>query len=767
MRSPLLDSGSSGLPRSDSGSNRAAVLDPAAEEWRKQLLQSSGDSDNEDDVESDDEHDELRSLTSAPPTAFVLKPSKDGFEPVPPKPPTAPVEDWSQYGEVDGGYRRPQQRVLNAVHTLCTRIPYYVPVLSWMPAYKREYFVSDLLAGLTVGVMLVPQGLTYAGLANLPPIYGLYAAFFPLITYVIMGSSRHLSIGPEVTTSILIGKTILEAAKLPEGADPDDDAVQLKYLVPVAMVLSLLVGVFSFLLGIVRLGFLDSILSRPILAGFINAVALTLIAEQANTILGIPHKGGDTPAEALWYALTHLGRTHVLTLLISLFCCMTMFGAGYVKKSVLPNSRIAQCIPDILVVVVLVTLLSYLMDFSGLGVATLNIKETGFRAPSIPRISELGNSFLVTSALTITLLGFVESQLVSKKFASKHGYSMSANRELVALGVCSMVGSFFGAYSAFGSIARTKVSETAGCKTNMTNLIASIVSLISIILILPVFSWTPRAVTASIIFVVAVGLIEWHEMHFIWTVKAWKDMLLSIVMTFVTFVFGVDTGVFFAFASCLLLVVKKTSRPGVTLLGRGYQDDQFGAISELERGVSDIEGCLVYKLEGPLYFANAEKLKDSTRRMERYGGFHVHPSEAPKPMQLSSIIFDMSSLTSVDASALAIMHEIISHYREEGRRVCLVKIPRKVLYKFQLAGILDLVGFENLYKGLDDVFAVLKHENVTNLAHSSQSVSSGRPAAAVNGVMRVEEGDVGGVGSERKEESEVSSNGLTFPHAGP
>ena len=764
MRSPLLDSGPQ---QSDSDTPRAAQqLDPAAEEWRKQLLQSSGDSDNEFDVESDDEHEELRSLTSAPHQAFVLKPSKDGIEPVPTKPPAAPVEDWSQYGEVDGGYRRPQQRVLNAVHTLCTRIPYYVPVLAWMPAYKREYFVSDLLAGLTVGVMLVPQGLTYAGLANLPPIYGLYAAFFPLITYVIMGSSRHLSIGPEVTTSILIGKTILEAAKLPDGADPDDDAVQLQYLVPVAMVLSLLVGVFSFLLGIVRLGFLDSILSRPILAGFINAVALTLIAEQANTILGIPHKGGDTPAEALWYAVTHVGRTHVLTLLISLFCCATMFGAGYVKKSVLPHSRIAQCIPDILIVVVLVTLLSYLMDFGSLGVATLSIKETGFRRPSIPNVSEFGNSFLVTSALTITLLGFVESQLVSKKFASKHGYSISANRELVALGVCSIIGSFFGAYSAFGSIARTKVSETAGCKTNMTNLIASVVSLISIILILPLFQWTPRAVTASIIFVVAAGLIEWHEMHFIWTVKAWKDMLLSIVMTIVTFVFGVDTGVFFAFASCLLLVVKKTSRPGVTLLGRGYQDDQFGAISELERQVSDIEGILIYKLEGPLYFANAEKLKDSTRRMERYGGFHVHPSEAPKPMQLSSIIFDMSSLTSVDASALAIMHEIISHYREEGRRVCLVKIPRKVLYKFQLAGILDLVGFENLYKTLDDVFALLKNENVTNLAHSSIGSGNGRAVSVENGVARVEEDGMSD-GSERKEESEVSSKRLTFPHAGP
>ena len=696
-------------------SSRSELSDPLAEEWKKQLMQSSEDSDGDEDPESDDEHEELRALTGVSPTAFVLKPT--AVDTGLPKPPAPPAEDWSQYGEVDGGYQRPQQRVLNTIHTLIIRIPYYVPIFSWLPEYKREYFLNDLLAGLTVGVMLVPQGLTYAGLAQLPPIYGLYAAFFPLLIYVVLGSSRHLSIGPEVTTSILVGKTIIQAVAL-NGEDPNSDTTQMELLVPVAMALSLLIGLFSFLLGLIRLGFLDSILSRPILAGFINAVALTLIAEQSNTMLGISHSGGDSPAESLYHALSHLTEAHVLTTLITLSCCICMFTVNYVKRSY-PANRVLQCVPDILFVVVVVTAASYVLDFAGKGVAVLVIKETGFRAPSIPRLSEFGNSFLVTSALTITLLGFVESQLVSKKFANKHGYSISPNRELVALGMASIVGSFFGAYSAFGSIARTKVSETAGCRTNMTNLIASCVSLVSILVLLPLFQWTPRAVTSSIIFVVAVGLVEVHEMQFIYRVKSWKDMTLMFTMTFVTFVFGVDTGVFFAFASCLLLVVKKTSRPGVTLLGRGYQDDQFGAMSDLERAVQDVEGVLIYKLEGPLYFANAEKLKDSTRRMERYGGFHVHPSEAPKPMNLSSIVFDMSSLTSVDASALAIMEEIITYYTSsEKRRVCLVKVPRKVLYKFQLAGILDLVGFENLYKSLEDVFTVIRNENLSGLVHS-------------------------------------------------
>jgi len=223
---------------------------------------------------------------------------------------------------------------------------------------------------------------------------------------------------------------------------------------------------------------------------------------------------------------------------------------------------------------------------------------------------------------------------------------------------------------------------------------------------------------------------------------------------------------FFAFASCLLLVVKKTSRPGVTLLGRGYQDDQFGQMTDLEKQVQDIEGILIYKLEGPLYFANAEKLKDSTRRMERYGGFHVQPSEAPKPMNLSSIIFDMSSLTSVDASALEIMEEIVTYYvTQEKRRVCLVKVPRKVLYKFQLAGILELVGFENLYKSLEDVFTVIRNENLSNLSHSNAFRIGTNGTDGGPGIGGISHGGVGGDG-ERKEVEFAGLGGIdhTFSH---
>lgn len=167
----------------------------------------------------------------------------------------------------------------------------------------------------------------------------------------------------------------------------------------------------------------------------------------------------------------------------------------------------------------------------------------------------------------------------------------------------------------------------------------------------------------------------------------------------------------------MLLAVRRTTLPGVALLGRGSNESGFGAISEIDRAARDIEGCIVYSLNGPLYFANAEKLKDSTRRMERFGGFHVHPSEPPKPLKIHSIIFDLKLLTSVDVSALEILHEILTQYRAEDRRICLADMPKKVLLKFQLAGLLELVGYENLFTNLEQALAAVRED-----AHSNESL---------------------------------------------
>jgi len=608
--------------------------------------------------------------------------------------------------------------------TVARRIPYYIPVLSWLPRYPwREDLIWDLFAGLTLGILLVPQGLTYAALANLPPVFGLYTAFFPLIVYTLLGSSKHLSVGPEVTSSILIGKAILQFPNIPSG-EITDPAVSAA-LIEAALALTFTIGVVSLVLGLTRLGFLDSILSRPMLSGFVTAVALTLICEQMPVLLGMATacgtscKPGTSPAEIAIYVFGHFEQTHWRTLVVSLTCCLFMFGVQAVKSRY-PQHRALVCFPDVLVVVVVATLVSYLADLSSKGVTVFGHLETGFRTPEFPKLEHVDFSQLITSAVTISLLGFVESQLISKRYASKHAYIISANRELVALGSASFLGSMFGAYTAFGSIPRTKVAESAGVRSQLGNLVAASVVLTVILWLLPHFSFMPRAASASIILVVAVSLFDAEELLFVIRTRQWKDLCLMFSMFLVTFLLGVDVGIAFAFGCCLLLAVKQTTLPLVTMLGRGSADDDFHDVSDLDEDVAQVEGLLIYKLEGALFFANAEKLKDSTKRAETQGAFHIHPSEEPQPMAITAVLFELSALTTVDASALMILHEILESYVARGVRVCFIKLRKPLRPTFEAAGLIELIGRHNLFKKLEKAVADVQRDNLNNLAHDAE-----------------------------------------------
>lgn len=299
--------------------------------------------------------------------------------------------------------------------TIRTRLPYYIPCLSWMPSYPRSNLLGDIVAGLSIGTMLVPQGLTYAALANLPPIYGLYTAFFPLLVYVLLGSSKHLSVGPEITSAILIGKTITQFPSVPDG--PMDDPAVSAALVSGALALSFTIGLVSLILGLTRLGFLDSILSKPMLAGFVLALAATLMCEQMPTMLGITAQCGETckpgslPGPVLIYVLGHVHLTNWRTFLVALACCSFMIGFSWLKRR-FPAQRALSLVPDVLIVVVVATFFSYLVDLHSHGVVTLGRVEYGFQAPAMPTLQTGSPSALISTAVTICMLGFVETQLV-------------------------------------------------------------------------------------------------------------------------------------------------------------------------------------------------------------------------------------------------------------------------------------------------------------------------------------------------------------------
>ncbi|RKO86857.1 sulfate transporter family-domain-containing protein, partial [Blyttiomyces helicus] len=577
---------------------------------------------------------------------------------------------------------------------------YYIPVIGWLPNYDvRKYLQHDILAGVTVAFLLVPQGLSYAqALVKIPPVNGLYTAIFPLIVYAFLGTSRQLGVGPEALISILVGATIKEYSlkdNLSGGADSLLDFAEKSQHehIAIASLLCLLVGLFTFLLGFFRLGFLDSVLSRALLRGFVLAVAVVVMIDMADTLLGnVPPVGQcgiplpttppedqepESPIQKLLDTLSKLGRTHMLTATLSACSVAFLLGMRWLKKK-FARVRWLQFLPEILILVVASTLLCQMLRWDCQGVAILNRVQGGDGAtslfPRLPQITIPKVKFLMLSAILISVIGFVESIVVAKTYAAKHDYAVSPNRELVALGLANIVASLFGAFPAFGSLGRSAVNDTAGAKTQLAGLFTGSLVLCAAIWLLPYLEFLPKAVCSSIIVVAALKLLDFEEVHFILRLRAWKDVGL-LLMTFLTTIFvSIESGTLLSVGVSLLLVVKHTTKTRLAILGRtAVMDPISGVVKTKYRNIHEygrverIEGGLVIQVEEGLFFGNSGQLKDRLKRIELHGDIGVHPGEEPRrgtpagsatsmtPRHpnvqegIRSVIFDFGAVTDVDA----------------------------------------------------------------------------------------------------------------------
>lgn len=696
-----------------------------------------------------------------------------------------------------------------------TRARYYIPSISWIPRYTLNDFQHDILAGITIASLLVPQGLSYAqALAKLPPVQGLWTAFVPLIVYTFLGTSKHLSLGPEALISMLVGSTIAEHQPV---ANPSTShAFSSPLAEPVnptviATLLCFIVGVLTFLLGFFRLGFLDSVMSRASLRGFVTAVAVVIMIEQLITLLGInatlasppspdslasplivlpliPPAPTPPPAPApptiqpppptplshLVYVLQNLHLIHPLSLAISTFSFLFLISFRYIKRRFQRNNVI-QLIPEIFLLIVMTTILSKSFEWKDMGVLILEDVEGKLYSPKIPPVFTRNLNSLLIPATLISVIGFVESIVIAKQYSSKHDYSVSPNRELVAIGVANIIGSVFGSWPCFGSMARTAVAEKSGAKTQFAGFFAGCIVLLVILYGLPLFYHLPRPVLAAIIAVAALGLVELEDVPFLIRLGAWKDLLLLLSTAFVTLAISIETGTLISIGISLLLVIQHTTLPRITVLGRAWVVQPFtGEIKAKYRpvgedGVKKIPGVLIVRMDEGLFFGNCGMLKEKLRRIEVYGQLGVHPGveppistssttltggasysrlpnmgidddEPPPPppsptlrqsphrpysqqsphvsseevnLPLQAIIFDFSNAQYFDASATQTFQEILSHYISRNIQVLLVRIRPNIRPFLIRSGIYyDLVGRHRIYKKIRDAVKFLERMGI-------------------------------------------------------
>ncbi|KAI8872993.1 hypothetical protein GQ42DRAFT_160873 [Ramicandelaber brevisporus] len=645
----------------------------------------------------------------------------------------------------------------SAMDTLFTRLTYYVPVLGWAPSYTLSTLTRDIVAGLTLSALLVPQALSYGALTHAGEVTGLYTAFVPGIVYAFMGTSRHLSIGPESLVSLLVGATVLEYQKsayshdpsMPPSATRDASTMILAFMALVA-------GLCAFSLGIVRLGFLDAVISRALLRGFISAAAVVIIANQSIPLIGLEGLADKTLDEhsTTWDKLKFLGHNwkqgHHLTAYVGVGAlsflvlmrilkryaakqgchlqkrCQTSDGGSGTRFKI-AAARWIQHVPEILVAVIVATLLSSRLDWESQGIAVFG-KVDGAALPSfrLPKPPPLTNpKELITSAMLVAVIGIVESVIIAREYAVRGGYAVSPNRELVAIGVANIAGAFFGAYPSFGSLSRSKVNDRAGARSQVSGLVASLVVGITLFAFLSLLHHLPKAVQSAVVVNTGFMLLAKtpSETSFMIRLRAWPDFLLMLTTFVATMVASIEVGLLLAIVASIVIVLRRTARPRIMLLGRaagttdqfvplvnshfeGAQDanggngevDGFQGYNQQQGTVVPLAGILLVRINEALYFANTGQLQARLHRLERHGDLSVHPSEPTRLPPISAVVFDFEHVPSVDASALAIIREILDQYRHRRIAVAFAHVNQEVFGLFERGRlVVSLCGGEDAF----------------------------------------------------------------------
>ncbi|NXA46412.1 S26A2 protein, partial [Nothocercus julius] len=499
------------------------------------------------------------------------------------------------------------------------------PVLDWLPRYNvKTQLLGDVISGLLVGIVAIPQSISYALLANQDPIYGIYTNFFCSIIYFAMATSRHNFVGSFGVLCLMIGESVNRHLQLAGYSDDNDGSLLMGnstfstngtdacdrscYAITVALSLSFLVGLYQILLGVLQLGFVSVYLSEPLLSGFVTGSSLTIITSQMKYLLGlkIPRHEGVGSFILTWVDLfRYIPNTNICDLVTSLVALAIIVPVKEINDKY--KDKMKAPFPVELLVVIVATVLSYYFNFEERYKSAVcgNI-PTGFRKPTLPDTKLF--SSLAVDALPIAIIGFAMTVSLAEIFGKKHGYTVRANQEMVAIGMCNLIPSFFYCFASSAALTKTLLKESTGTQTQVSSLITSLVLLLVLLWIAPLF----YSLQTSILGIVTIvnlrgGLRKFCDTRRMWqlskldTLVWWMTMLAS---TLITTEIGLLVGVCFA----LLCIIFRTQRPRATLLGKVSNSEIYEDQSTYKQLIS-IANIKIFRFESSLYYANKDYFK--------------------------------------------------------------------------------------------------------------------------------------------------------------
>jgi len=565
----------------------------------------------------------------------------------------------------------------------------FFPFLDWISKYDKRFLLKDLLAGLTVGVILVPQGMAYAMVAGLPPVYGLYASVFPVLVYLFLGTSRQLAVGPVAMDSLLVAAGLGTLA-----------ITGVENYIVMAIYLAFLVGAIQLLLGLFRMGFLVNFLSRPVISGFTSGAAVIIIFSQLKHLLGTDIEKSIKFHQLVINAFDKLAETNLYDFTIGI--------AGILIMVLL--RKLGRRIPSILVVVVLGILAVYFLDLQQYGVKIVGEIPYGLPDFQIPNFNFQNAMDLWPIALTLALVGYLEAISIGKAIEEKNNEeTIDANQELVALGTSNMVGSFFQAYPVTASFSRSAISNDVGGKTNLYALFSVIMVVVTLLFLTPLFYFLPNAVLASIIMVSVFGLIDFVYPRILWKFR--KDEFVVLILTFlITLIVGIKEGVLIGVLFSLLLMVYRTSKPHFAILGKIHGTEYYKNVERFSDEIEKRDDLLILRFDSQLYFGNKNYFKT-----------HLMKEVDAKGDTLRGVILNAEAITYIDSTAATMLISVISELRNRSLQFYIagaIGPTRDIIFS---GGIIDALSKECLFVKTRE--AVAFFDNPKNISDFHEKIA--------------------------------------------
>ncbi|KAM3618162.1 uncharacterized protein V6R79_016556 [Siganus canaliculatus] len=497
-----------------------------------------------------------------------------------------------------------------------------IPVLSWLPRYNvKENALGDLISGISVGIVQLPQGMAYALLAAVPPVYGLYSSFYPVLIYFIFGTSKHISVGTYAVTSVMIGGVTERLA-------PDSDFMMFDDLtntstvnytlrdaerVRVAAAVTLVSGLFQLLLGLVQFGFVVTYLSEPLVRGYTTGAAIHVVVSQLKYTFGLNPGRYSGPCSMIFTVLdicSLLPQTNIGTLVVSIVAIVCLILAKELNAYL--SKKLPVPLPVELIAIIIATVISWQVDLYGkFGVDVVGDIPSGLQAPALPAASLFGR--VIGDAFALAVVGYGIAISLGRTFALKYGYSVDSNQELIALGLSNGIGGFFQCFSISCSMSRTMVQKSTGGNTQVAGAISAIVILFITLWIGTLFEDLPKAVLAAIIHVNLHGMMkQFSDIPALWRTNK-IDTMVWVVTFLLTLVLNPDIGLAASIAFSLLTVIFRTQLPKYSLLGQVPMTDIYRPLEDYSQ-VKEVPGIVIFRSSATLYFANAEMYESALAR---------------------------------------------------------------------------------------------------------------------------------------------------------